>query len=171
MNQHADKKRPHHEADESRQPAYSFLNNPLVTLRRKALTLTSTYRRNLVLHLGLVACFFFTGSLSRAVAQATHVFQPAMAVGGTPQVQSIPVTIQTAGTLGPVKVLTQGSPNLDFILSSVGTCATGAGQICNVSVSFSPKFPGLRIGAIVILDAGDGHILASQNISARARVR
>lgn len=88
-----------------------------------------------------------------------------MAVGGTPQVQTIPVTIQTAGTLGTVKVVTQGAANLDFTLSSVGTCATGAGQTCNVSVSFSPRYPGLRFGAIVILDAGDGHIMADQKIS------
>ncbi|GGG73663.1 hypothetical protein GCM10011585_15270 [Edaphobacter dinghuensis] len=87
-----------------------------------------------------------------------------MAVGGTPQVQSIPVMIQSSGTLGTVEVLTQGSPNLDFTLATVGTCSTVAGQICNVSVSFSPKFPGLRFGAIVILDPG-GNVLASQNIS------
>ncbi len=118
-----------------------------------------------MIQLGLIVCLFLVGSLSQAVAQAAYVFQPAMAVGGAPQVQSIPVTIQTAGTLGTVKVLTQGSANLDFTLSSVGACATGVGQICNVSVSFLPRYPGLRFGAIVILDAGDGHIMASQNIA------
>ena len=167
MNQNADRQRPHHETDEGRQPAYSFFNGLLITSRQEVSTITSLRHRNLAIHLGLIACFLFTGSLARAVAQAAYVFQPAMAVGGTPQVQSIPVTIQTAGTLGPVEVLTQGSPNLDFILSSspVGVCATGAGQICNISVSFSPKFPGLRFGAILIFDAGDGHLMASQNIS------
>lgn len=118
-----------------------------------------------IAHLGLIFCLFLIGSLSQVLAQASYVFSPAMAVGGTPQIQMIPVTIQTAGTLGTVKVLTQGAPNLDFTLSSVGTCATGAGQTCNVSVSFSPRYPGLRFGAIVILDAGDGHIMASQNVS------
>jgi hypothetical protein len=165
MNQNADRQCPHQETDESRQPAYSFFNSPLIVSRQQVSTIRPLRHRNLAIHLGLIACFLFTGSLARAVAQPAYVFQPAMAVGGTPQVQSIPVTIQTAGTLGAVKVLTQGSPNLDFTLSSVGTCATGAGQICNVSVSFSPKYPGLRFGAILILNAGDGHIMASQNIS------
>jgi sugar lactone lactonase YvrE len=122
-------------------------------------------RYRLLIQLGLIVCLFLVGSLSQVVAQAAYVFTPAMAVGGTPQIQSIPVKIQTAGTLGPVKVLTQGSANLDFTLSSVGVCATGVGQTCNVSVSFSPRYPGLRFGAIVILDASDGHIIASQNIA------
>ena len=122
-------------------------------------------RHSRVIQLGLIACLFLVGSLSQAMAQAAYVFLPVMAVGGTPQLQTIPVTIQTAGTLGTVKVLTQGAENLDFTLSSVGACATGMGQICNVTVSFSPRYPGLRVGAIVILDANDGHIMASQNIA------
>lgn len=165
MNQNADTESSHRRADENRRPAYSFVNSSLRALRRELLTITSTRLCNLVIYLGLMACFLFAGSLSRAVAQAAYVFQPAVAVGGTPQVQQIPVTIKTAGTLGAVKVLTQGSPNLDFTLSSVGTCPTGAGQVCNVFVSFSPRYPGLRFGAILILDAGDGHIMASQPIS------
>ena len=167
MNQNTERQRPHHETDEDRQPPYSFFSSPLTASRRGVLTITSRLCRTLAIYLGLIACFFFTGFLSRAVAQAAYVFQPGTTVGGSPQVQSIPVTIQAAGTLGSgsVKVLTQGSPNLDFTLSSVGTCPTGAGQICNVSVSFSPRYPGLRFGAILILDGGDGHIMASQNIS------
>ena len=161
MNQNADRQRPQHGTDERHQPKYPFLPSP----SQETLTLTLTQRLNPVIYLGLIICFLFTGSLARALGQATYVFQTMMAVGGTPQVQMIPVTIQTAGTLGAVEVLTQGSPNLDFILSSVGTCATGAGQTCNVSVSFSPKYPGRRFGAIVIRDSGDGHIMASQNIA------
>jgi sugar lactone lactonase YvrE len=126
---------------------------------------SSKLRPGHMIQLGLIVCLFLVGALSQAAAQAAYVFQPAMAVGGTPQLQTIPVIIQTAGTLGTVKVLTQGSANLDFTLSSVGVCATGTGQTCNVSVSFSPRYPGLRFGAIVILDAGDGHIMATQNIS------
>jgi Uncharacterized conserved protein len=165
MNQNADTEHSHRGTDESRRPADSFLNRSLSASRRELLTITSTRLCTLTIYLGLIICFLFAGSLSRAVAQAAYVFQPAVAVGGTPQVQQIQVKIQSAGTLGAVKVLTQGSPNLDFTLSSVGACATGVGQICNVSVSFSPRYPGLRFGAIQIFDAGDGHIMATQNIS------
>jgi Big-like domain-containing protein/NHL repeat-containing protein len=167
MNQNADRQRPLQKTDEARQPACSFFNGPLKVSRQQVSTTRSLRQRKFAINLGLIACLLFTGSLARAVAQAAYVFQPAMAVGGAPQVQSIPVTIQTAGTLGSgsVRILTQGSPNLDFTLSSVGVCATGTGQICNVSVSFSPKYPGLRFGAIVIVDSSDGHIMASQNVS------
>jgi sugar lactone lactonase YvrE len=122
-------------------------------------------RRSRFVYFGLIACFLFMGLISRAVAQAAFVFQPAVAVGGAGLMQQVPVTIQTTGTLGTVEVLTQGSPKLDFTLYSMGTCATVAGQTCTVSVSFSPRFPGLRFGAILILDAGDGHVLGSRNIS------
>jgi sugar lactone lactonase YvrE len=115
--------------------------------------------------LGLLGCLLFLISIPRAMGQATFVFQPAVTVGGTPQIQTVPVTIQVAGTLGTVKVLTQGSANQDFTLDSVGSCPTNVNQICNVSVNFSPKYPGLRIGAVLILDSGDGHLMATQNIA------
>ncbi|HUZ93959.1 MAG TPA: Ig-like domain repeat protein [Edaphobacter sp.] len=153
MNQTADKQHSPRRNHTGHQLTGSSFNQP-----------SGKSRYSHMVQLGLIVCLFLIGSLSQAVAQAAYVFSPAMAVGGTPQVQPIPVVIQTAGTLGTVKVLTQGTANLDFTLSSVGACATGAGQTCNVSVSFSPRYPGLRFGAIVILDAGDGHIMASQNI-------
>jgi hypothetical protein len=65
-----------------------------------------------------------------------------------------------------VKVLTQGASGLDFTLAVGfgGSCPTNPGQACNVSVSFLPKFPGVRFGAVLILDT-NGNIMASQNIS------
>jgi Legume lectin domain len=65
------------------------------------------------------------------------------------------------GTLGTPKVLTLGAPNLDFTLAG-GTC-TGrvtAGSSCNVLATLSPRFPGLRAGAVQITD-GKGDVLAT----------
>jgi sugar lactone lactonase YvrE len=77
--------------------------------------------------------------------------------------------IAAAVTLGStpssaVSVLTQGAPNLDFTLSS--TTCTGeqtAGNSCTVIVTFSPRFPGLRMGAVQLMDS-TGNVLVTTPI-------
>jgi sugar lactone lactonase YvrE len=132
----------------------------------------STYgksrRPNIIyVYLALIACFTYHISTGRAFAQTAFIFPSSVSLGGTPLIQTIAVTIQSAGTLGTVKVVTQGSSDLDFISSGVGTCVPGPyalGQVCNVSVGFAPKYPGVRRGAVLLL-ADDGHIIASQSLS------
>ena len=55
-----------------------------------------------------------------------------------------------------IQVLTLGAPNKDFVYAAGGTCAAGAtysaGQSCTVSYTFTPKYPGQRLGAIVLYD-------------------
>ncbi len=73
--------------------------------------------------------------------------------------------VTAGGTLGAVKVLTQGAPNLDFTLASGSTC-TGSvtgGSSCTVNVTFAPKFAGARNGAVEIVD-GSGNVLATTYI-------
>lgn len=114
----------------------------------------------------ITGCFLLPSSNCRAIAQA-FVFPSSVSVGGTPLTQQVNITIQTAGTLASIQVLTQGSANLDFTSAGIGTCAAGSysqGQACSVSVSFAPKYPGLRIGAVVLV-ATDGHFMAEQSIS------
>lgn len=92
-----------------------------------------------------------------AHAQGTYVFPSVINVGSSSTAQTVSITIKTAGVLGTVRVLTQGSPNLDFALSG-GTCATGTsyspGQTCTVSVVLSPRVPGVRSGAVTLADSG-----------------
>ena len=81
---------------------------------------------------------------------------------------SIPVTFNftVTTTIASVKVVTQGDTTLDFQQGSGGTC-TGtitAGNSCIVNVNFVPRAPGLRMGAVELLDGG-GNVLASQMIS------
>jgi sugar lactone lactonase YvrE len=114
----------------------------------------------------IVACGALTGSSSLADAQTTFVF-PIQAVGATAQVLPVTVTIQTAGTLGAIQVLTQGVPNLDFTGSTPGTCVVSGTYFsgsCTVNISFNPKYPGLRTGAIVLLDQS-GNTMATQILS------
>ena len=69
------------------------------------------------------------------------------------------VTATTTFSTTP-KVLTQGTPNLDFKLGSGSTCTgtVSAGSACTVSVTFSPRAPGLREGAVQLFD-NSGNLL------------
>ena len=63
------------------------------------------------------------------------------------------------------RVLTDGTPNLDFTLANGSTCtgSASAGGTCTVNVTFAPKYPGLRRGAVQIVDPG-GNVLATTYI-------
>ncbi len=92
--------------------------------------------------------------LTAVGAQAQAVF-PATAVGAAAGQQNVTVTAQAAGTVATVQVLTGGAPNLDFaagsgLQSCVATLAKGA--TCTESVTFTPAAPGIRVGAVVLLD-------------------
>jgi len=67
------------------------------------------------------------------------------------------VTISATGTVSAISVLTAGAANLDFTAGTQsGGCTTGsvtAGNTCTYVVTFSPKYPGLRNGAVVLFDA------------------
>ena len=73
--------------------------------------------------------------------------------------------ITASGTLGNPNVLTQGVPNLDFILASGSTCtgAVTASSTCTVNVIFAPTAAGTRAGAVQITD-GSGNVLATTAI-------
>ena len=61
--------------------------------------------------------------------------------------------VAAATTFGTISVVTQGTPNLDFTLSS-GTCTgtISAGSSCTVNVTFAPRAPGVRMGAVQLAD-------------------
>ncbi len=72
-------------------------------------------------------------------------------------------SVTAAGTLGEPKVLTLGSPDLDFTEVVQGTTCRGvviAGRTCTVAVKFAPRFVGGRRGGIRIVD-GAGKTLTS----------
>ncbi|MEO6922973.1 MAG: hypothetical protein ABI142_04050, partial [Bryocella sp.] len=92
------------------------------------------------------------------------VFPGTTPIGTNSAPQTVSVVITTAGQLSAVKSLTVGVANLDYSISSAGTCSTGnsylTGQICNFPVTFNPKYPGQRMGAIVLVDSS-GNVLGS----------
>ena len=77
-------------------------------------------------------------------------------VGTALAAQPVTVNITTAGTLNTIQVLTLGVPNQDFTATSGGTCTTTAytvGQTCTVNVIFTPKYSGVRLGAVVLTNS------------------
>jgi sugar lactone lactonase YvrE len=62
-----------------------------------------------------------------------------------------------------IKVLTQGAANLDFTDGVTGDSCSGAYSVagtCTVNVVFTPRYPGLRMGAVQLADSS-GNILAT----------
>jgi large repetitive protein len=88
----------------------------------------------------------------------------ATSVGQQSQPLSIMVTVSASGIAIAPQTLTQGIAGLDFSVANGGTCAANvsyvSGQQCMVNVVFAPRYPGLRLGAVV-LKATDGSLLGS----------
>jgi hypothetical protein len=75
--------------------------------------------------------------------------------------------IDSSVAVSAVNVVTQGAPNLDFTLSST-TCtgSQAAGSSCTVTVSFAPRAPGVRMGAVELTGSSGqrvGHNLPSRH--------
>jgi hypothetical protein len=69
---------------------------------------------------------------------------------------TVKATNNSGTTVSKVEVLTMGAPNLDYAESGTDNCAgIGDGSSCQVSVVFSPKYPGMRNGAVVLLDSNN----------------
>jgi hypothetical protein len=101
---------------------------------------------------GAVALFAVALS-ARGQTIAAAQFPGTTAVGQQSGTLLIPVNITQSAASGTIQVLTQGVPNLDFQATGSGTCGTGpytANTLCKVAVTFTPKYPGLRSGAVVI---------------------
>ena len=84
-------------------------------------------------------------------------------VGTTSSVIPLVFTFETSATLTSTTVLTLGAAGLDFADAGSDTCAANttytAGQSCTVNVSFTPRFAGSRIGAVVLQDKiGRAHV-------------
>lgn len=85
-------------------------------------------------------------------------------VAGTTAPITMSFAFNGSHTLGSTAVLTKGAPNQDFTDKGTGTCiantAYSNGQSCTVDVSFVPKVPGVRLGAVVLKDSA-GNLLAT----------
>jgi len=105
--------------------------------------------------------------LTCASAPAQGVFTPQPV--GVSATASILVTAQAKGVVSKVAVLTLGVSGAEFTAGSgTSTCPattmTVVGQQCTESVAFSPAYPGLRMGAVVLIDSAGG-VLGTNYVS------
>ncbi len=80
------------------------------------------------------------------------------------------VTFLAGGTAVAPVAVTGGGANLDFGVGSTGTCAAvhyNAGDQCTAQVTFSPRYPGRRVGAVLVKDAS-GRLLGVAMVGAGA---
>ena len=94
-------------------------------------------------------------------------------VGTTAPAENVSVTAQIAGTVKTVEVLTNGATGTAIATpefakgSGTSSCESATltvGGTCQEIVTFTPAYPGLRIGAVVLLDP-QGNVLGTTDIS------
>ncbi len=91
------------------------------------------------------------------VTSPTMTTLPNNPVGSpTPGTSPISIGVSSGTDITGVAVVTEGFPNLDFTLAGKTCSGTySSPSSCTVTVNFSPKAPGLRLGAVEIFGSGN----------------
>src|SRR5579863_801432 len=112
--------------------------------------------------------FLLSWMAASAQTNAPKTFPTPQPVGTTSSAVTVTVTSQAAGAVSNIQVLTTGTSGLEFA-DAGGGCGTmnfsAAAQTCTESVTFTPKYPGLRLGAIVLLGNSGSTVLATAYLS------
>ena len=124
-------------------------------------------RRSLVHLASTLACLFSGVAAAQGV---NHTAFPLTVPTGQSAPALVTVIPTASGTLGEVRVLTNGVAGKDFQLASGGTCTTlvTAGVPCTVAVTFAPTAPGRRSGAVVLVQSSPLALLGVQQIDGNA---
>ena len=127
--------------------------------RSESRTSDSRLRRSRRLGLALIALLALFACARAACGQSAF---PSMSVGVTSTAQTVTLTVNSPGTVSAINVLTSGTAGLDYSYATGGTCVVGnsSGPSCTVMVTFTPQFPGIRSGAVVLTD-GSGNPMAT----------
>ncbi len=89
-----------------------------------------------------------------------------LAIGSPSGAQTLHFRIGAGTTVGGIAVVTQGAANLDFTSAAGSTCTAttySSATICTVNVTFKPRAPGPRYGAVVFTD-GSGNLLGNRYV-------
>ena len=86
------------------------------------------------------------------------------AIGAVSASRTFNFSVAAGTTVGSIGVVTQGAPNLDFAVAAGGTCTAktyASATTCTANVTFTPKFAGGRMGAVVFFSEADntGNVL------------
>jgi len=109
-----------------------------------------------------------TITMLTATATAPSATNFSSIILGSTTTQTVTFIIQTAGVIGVPVVVTEGATNMDFTDVGDGTCTTANGSgngysalaTCTVDVRFRPRYPGQRMGAVLLEDTSN-NILAT----------
>jgi hypothetical protein len=102
------------------------------------------------------AAYIFSGSQSFGT----------VVIGQTSSPVTVNLTLAGSGTIGTISALTQGSPGMDFAVVSGGTCSVAmtinSNTNCTVILTFAPKYAGLRVGSVVLVDNAGNTVGSSE---------
>ena len=98
---------------------------------------------------------------------------PALPVGQTSAPVAITLTAQSTGTATVFAALTEGVGTAglaEFSVTSPGSCGSSLnpGQSCTLTVTFTPRYPGVRHGGI-LLETSGGQLLAGALVSGQGQ--
>ncbi len=122
-----------------------------------------------LLGLGLLAS---VGGATAQLAITPTTFSGTTAVNSpTSQAPTAVIAVTTAGVVASFGTMTSGITDpavQEFSVNGSANCPVGTavsvGQLCQVTVGFSPRFPGIRQGAASLLDAA-GNVLGRALVS------
>jgi len=116
-------------------------------------------------------CTLALGPLApTAAAQSVSLFSGTTAVGQQSSPLTVSVAIATSGVAVAPVAVDQGTTVAEFALAAGGSCVAGgvtAGTSCTVNLIFQPLSPGLRTGAVELLD-GNGVLLGEALVAGNA---
>ncbi len=151
----------------------------MIRVRRKTqstFSIPGAFHRSFAWSIVFIVGLFLTSNGAYAgTFYPTQTTFPALVVGQTSTPVTVTLTAQASGTATSPIAMTEGTSAAglaEFTVSDAGTCGANpslsAGQNCTVSVTFSPRFPGIRHGAI-LLETSGGQLLASSLVSGQGQ--
>jgi large repetitive protein len=119
----------------------------------------------LIFALGLILC---SGAAAQTASSPSTNFGN-VNVGSTSNPVTVTFTFNATASVGSIKVLTQGTANLDFGNAGGGSNSCyaytySANNTCTVSVTLAPQSPGIRLGAVLLEDSSN-NVLATAYLS------
>ena len=148
------------DSNQNSTPGTGFAQSRRRRIAATAGSLAGTSRRLRTL-LGMAAVLL--GSVAGARAQA--ITFPGTNVASSSVPECVSVTLAPSTTASTVQVVTTGlNSGSEFTEVAGSTSCTGPSGTDTVSVVFKPMYPGLRLGAVVVLDAS-GNVIGTAYLS------
>ncbi|MGD0732169.1 MAG: glycoside hydrolase domain-containing protein [Terracidiphilus sp.] len=104
----------------------------------------------------------YADEFSYTTAIKTGVFStlPTTAVGSTSSSQNVSITLATASAISSITVPVAQNGVQEFKVGTVTGCTIGGGSnaantVCTVPITFSPQYPGIRLGTLTVNNDND----------------